>query len=79
MTTTDRTDAQALADRRLELEEDHRTAAEYLDELRDELRAYADDPVRAVDIRAHLLTVVGLRDLAAVALEEAWRLIAVTG
>ncbi len=34
MTTADRTYAQALADRRLELEEDHRTAAEYLDELK---------------------------------------------
>ena len=31
MTIADRTYAQALADRRLELEEDHRTAAEYLD------------------------------------------------
>ena len=78
MTTTDRTYAQALADRRLALEEDHRTAAAYLDELHDELRAYADDPVSAADIRAHLLTVAGLRDLAAADLEEVRRLIAVT-
>jgi len=33
MTTADRTYAQALADRRLELEEDHRTAAD-LEEAR---------------------------------------------
>jgi len=79
MTTADRTYAQALADRRLELEEDHRTAAEYRDELRDELRAYADDPASVADIRAHLLTVAGLRDLAAADLEEAQRLLDACG
>lgn len=79
MTTTDRTYAQALADRRLALEEDHRTAAEYLDELRGELGAYADDPASVADIRAHLLTVAAMRDEAAADLEEARRLIAATG
>ncbi len=79
MTTADRTYAQALAERLLELEEDHRTAAEYLDELRDELRAYAADPASVADIRAHLLTVAALRDLTADELEEARRLTAATG
>ena len=79
MTTTDRTYAQALADRRLELEEDHRTAAEYLDELRDELGTYADDPASVADIRAHLLTVAAMRDEAAADLEEARRLLAACG
>jgi len=79
MITADRTYAQALADRRLELEEDHRTAAEYLDELRGELRAYADDPASVADIRAHLLTVAAMRDEAAADLEEARRLIAACG
>lgn len=79
MTTADRTYAQVLADRRLELEEDHRTAAAYLDELRDELGTYADDPASLADIRAHLLTVAAMRDEAAADLEEARRLIAATG
>jgi len=79
MTTADRTYAQALADRLLELEEDHRTAAEYLDELRGELGTYADDPASVADIRAHLLTVAAMRDEAVADLEEARRLIAARG
>ncbi len=79
MTPADRTYAQALADRQLELEEDHRTAAEYLNELRDELRAYADDPASVADIRRHLLTVAELRDRTADELEEARRLTTATG
>ena len=79
MRTTDRTYAQALADRRLELEDDHRTAAAYLDELRDELKAAAADPVSVADIRRHLRTVAELRDRAAAELELARRLTAAPG
>ncbi len=80
-TTVDRTYAQALADRAAELEGNHTAAADYLNELCDELRAYAaaGDEASVADIRAHLLNVAGLRDLAAGDLEEARRLIAATG
>jgi hypothetical protein len=75
MTIADRTYAQTLADRAAALEDEHTAAADYADELCDELRAYADDPASVADIRAHLLTVTGLRDLAAADLEEARRLL----
>ncbi len=81
MTGVDRTYAQAIADRAAEFEADHALAADYLAELRDELGAYAaaGDEVSVDDIRAHLLTVAGLRDLDAADLEEARRLLTARG
>ena len=76
MMTVDRTYAQALADRAAELESDLAAAADYLDELHDELRDYAAGPTSVAAIRAHLPTIEGACSEAAEGLEEARRLLA---